>query len=70
MEDKSLNLCDECAVECVYFRPQQEQWTCSSWRDSKMYTPSIIANLQRTPTKTNKNVTIAKVRILVEQVIL
>ena len=35
-----------------------------------MYTPDIIANSQRTPTKINKNGAIAKVRILVEQVIL
>ena len=35
-----------------------------------MYTPGTIVNLQRTPTKINKNGAIAKVRILVEQVIL
>ena len=38
--------------------------------DSKMYTPSTMANTQRTSTKINKNGAIAKVRILVEQVIL
>ena len=35
-----------------------------------MYTPGVIANLPRTPTKINKNSTITKVKILVEQVIL
>ena len=35
-----------------------------------MYTPGIIANLQGTQTEINKNGAIAKVRILVEQVIL
>ena len=33
-----------------------------------MYTPGTIANSQMTPTKINKNYTISKVRILVEQV--
>ena len=35
-----------------------------------MYTPGSIANSQRTPTKINKHGPIAKVRTLVEQVIL
>ena len=35
-----------------------------------MYKPGTIANSQRTPTKINKNGAIAKLRILVEQVIL
>ena len=35
-----------------------------------MYTPGTIANSQMTPTKINKNGAIAKVRVLVEQVIL
>ena len=35
-----------------------------------MYTPGTTENTQRTPTKINKNCAIAKVRILVEQVIL
>ena len=34
-----------------------------------MYTPGTIANLQRTTTKINEHGAIAKVRILVEQVI-
>ena len=35
-----------------------------------MYTPDTIANVQRTPTKINKNGAFAKVKILVEQMIL
>ena len=35
-----------------------------------MYTPGTIANLERTPTKINENDAIAKVRILMEHVIL
>ena len=35
-----------------------------------MYTPGTIANSQMTPTTIKKNGAIAKVRILVEQVIL
>ena len=38
--------------------------------DRKMYTSGTIANSQRMPTKINKNGSIAKVNILVEQVIL
>ena len=34
-----------------------------------MYTPGTIANSQMTPTKINKNYAIAKVKILMEQVI-
>ena len=50
MEDKDLNLFEECAAICVHMSP--------------------IANSQKTPTKINKNGGIAKVRILVDQVIL
>ena len=35
-----------------------------------MYTPGTIANSQWTPTKINRSGAVAKVRILVEQVIL
>ena len=35
-----------------------------------MYTPGTKANSQRTSTKTNKNGAFAKVRILVEQMLL
>ena len=70
MVDEGLNPFDECAAECVHLCPQEEESTSSSWGDSKMYTSGTIANSQRTPTKINKNGVIAKVRILVEQVIL
>ena len=66
--DRDLNLSDGCAVECVYLCPQEEECTSSSWGNSKIYIPGIIANSQtdRAPTKINKNVAIVKVRILVE----
>ena len=35
-----------------------------------MYTRGTVANSQQTPTKVNKNGAIAKVRILLEQLIL
>ena len=68
MVDKGLNLCDECAAECVHLCPQEEECTSSSRRDSKMYATGTIANSQtdRTPTKLNKNDAAAKVRLLVE----
>ena len=61
---------DEYAVDCVYLCPQVEYCTSSSWEDNKMYTSGTIANSQRTPTKVDKNGTIAKVRIFAEQMIL
>ena len=70
MTDKGLNLFDECAVEYLHLRPQEEESTSFSWGDSKMYTLGTIVNSQRTPTKINKNGAIAKVRIFVEQAIL
>ena len=70
MADNSLNLFDECVAEYKHLCPQKEQCTCSSWRDSKIYTPGIITDSLRMPTKINKNGAIAKVRVLVEQVIL
>ena len=74
MAGKGLNLFDECAAECVYLCPQGEEWTSSSWGSSreyiKMCKPSAIANLQRAPTKINKNGAITKLRILVEQMII
>ena len=68
VSDKSLNLFDECAAECVHLCPQKEECTSSSCGDSKMYTPGTIVNLQtdRAPTKINKNGAVAKVRILVK----
>ena len=51
-------------------RTSEEECTYFSWGDSKMYTHDKIVNSQMSPTKINKNDVIAKVRILVEQVIL
>ena len=70
MVEKGVNLFDECVSECVHLCPQVEECISSSWGDSKMYTPGTIANSQRIPNKINKNGAIAKVRILVKQVIL
>ena len=69
MTGKALNLFDECTAECVHLCPQEEECTSSFLGDSKTCIPGTIANSQRTPTKINKNDAIAKVRILVEQVI-
>ena len=66
----SLNLFDERATECVNLCLRQEECTSSSREDSKMYRPGTITNSRRMPPKTKKTVLIAKVRILVEQVIL
>ena len=66
---EGLNLFDERAAECVNLCLQQEECT-SSREDSKMYRPGTITNSQRMPPKTKKMVLIAKVRILLEQVIL
>ena len=60
--DKSFNLFDECAAKCVYLCPQEDECTSSSWGDSKMHSPSTIANSQRMPNKINKIVAIAKHR--------
>ena len=70
MSDKGLNLFDECAAECVHLCPQEEKCTSSSREGNKMYIPGTIANSQRMSTKINKNGAIAKVRILMELVIL
>ena len=48
--------------------PQEEECTSSSWGNSKMYKHSTIANSQRKPIKIKKNDSIAKIRVLVEQV--
>ena len=61
---------DLCVSECVHLCPQVEECISSSRGDSKMYTPDTITNSQRIPTKINKNGAIAKVRILLKQVIL
>ena len=70
MAGKGLNFFDECATDCVNLCPQKEECISSSRGDNRIYTPGIIGNSQRTPTKINKNGAVAKVRILVEQVIL
>ena len=68
--DKGLTLFDECAAKCVHPFPSGKKCN-SSWGKSKVYTPSIIVNLQRVSTEINKkNSAFAKVRTLVEQVIL
>ena len=70
MVDKGLNLFDEYVAECVYLCTWVEECIFSSWGESEMYTSGITVNSQRMPTKINKNGAIAKVRILVEEVIL
>ena len=59
MVEKDLNLFDECVAECVHLCPQVEECISSTWGDSKMYTPDIIANSQRMPTKIKNNGAIA-----------
>ena len=65
---KDLNLFYDCAAECVYLFPQEEECTSSSWRQSKIYTLGTMANPQtdRTPTEIDKNGAVAKVKILLE----
>ena len=46
MTDKGLNLFDDCAAECVYLCPQEEDCTSSSLGHNKIYTLSIIKNSQ------------------------
>ena len=52
----------------VYTCPLKKRGISSSCGDSKMYTYDSVANSQRIPTEINK--TGAKVKILVEQMIL
>ena len=68
LTDKGLNFFDDCAAECVYPCPQEEECTSSSWGNSTVYTPGTIANWQsdRAATEINKNEAVVKVRILVE----
>ena len=68
--DKHLNLFDEYAAECVHLCPQKEECIFSFWGDSKLYTSGPVETSHKTPTKLNKNGAVAKVRILVKQVIL
>ena len=66
MTDRGLNLFDECASRCVHLFPQEEEYSSSSWGDSKMYTSGCIANLQSMLTEIKKSGTIAKIKIWVE----
>ena len=68
MTGKGLNLFDDCADECVYLCPQEDECTSSSWGHSKIYTLGTIANPQtdRAPTEINKNGAVVKSRISVE----
>ena len=61
MADNSLNLFDECVAEYIHLCPQKEEYTCSSWRDSKIYKPGIVTDSLRMSTKINKNGAIGKV---------
>ena len=61
MTEKGFNLFGECVARCLYLFPQEEECTSSSWRDSKMYTSSSIANLQRMHTEIKESGTIVKV---------
>ena len=70
MADKGLNFSSKCAAECANMCPQEEECTCCSCGSNKMYTHGTIKNSQRTPSKINKDGTIAKVRVLVKQMIL
>ena len=64
MTGKGLNLFDECAAECVHWRPQEEGCTSFALGYGKIYTPDIIANSKTDTTPTNGAV--VKVRVLVE----
>ena len=58
MTDKAFNLLDECPVRCVRLFPQEEEYTSSSWGESKMYTSE--------KNETNESGTISKTRNWVE----
>ena len=59
MTDKGFNLFHQCLHMCS----QEEECICSSWEDSKMYTPGSIASSQRMLTEINKSGATAKIRI-------
>ena len=63
---KGFGIFDECASRCVYLSPQEEDWTSSSWGDSKMYTFTSMASLQSMIAEISKSGAIAKVSIWVE----
>ena len=60
-----MNVC-----KCAHLSPQEKEVRSPSCGNSKMYTSGTIANSQKMPTEINKNDVIAKVKILVENVIL
>ena len=66
MTGKGFNLFDEYAARCAHLSPQEEECTCFSWGDIKMYTSGSTANSQRMLTEINKNGCTAKIRIWVE----
>lgn len=66
MADKGLNIFDEFPVTCVHPFPQAVRLASSP----KIYTSDAIANLQSTTTEINKNNDVAKVKLLLEPVIL
>ena len=59
MTDKGLNLFDDCAAECVYLCPQEEQCNSFSWGHSKFTD-------RQARTQINKNGAAVNVIILVE----
>ena len=65
---KGLNLFDDCAAECVYLCPQEEECTSSSWGHSKVYTLGTMENSKtdRAPTEIDKLGAAVKERILLE----
>ena len=66
MAAKVFNLFDKCAPRCVHLFRQEEEYTSSSWGDSKMYTSGSIENSQRMLTEINESGTIAKIVIWVD----
>ena len=69
MVDKGFGIFDECASRCVYLSPQEEDWTSSSWGDSKMYTFTSMASLQSMIAEISESGAIAKVSIWVEVIL-
>ena len=66
MADKGLNIFDEFPVTYVHPFPQAVRLASSP----KIYTSDAIANLQSTTTEIDKNNDVAKVKLLLEPVIL
>ena len=66
MADKGCNLFDKSVARCVYMFPQEEEYTSSSWGDSKMYTSGTIANSHMMLNKINESDVRTKIRNWVE----